>query len=395
MVFDVIVLGLGAMGSAAAYHLAARGVRVLGIEQFTSPHDLGSSHGGSRIIRQAYFESPDYIPLVLRAYELWRKLEREHTGLRQQETGGTHCLLHITGGLTLGREAGELVRRTVAAAREHGIPFEVLGGAEVRRRFPAITPLTDDVGVLEPNAGYLLPEECIRAHLKVAAEGGAELRFQEKVLSWRAVGRGVEVRTSRGTYQAGHLVIAAGPWANGALADVLPLRVTRQVMAWVAPRGGVEAFLPQRFPVWLAEDAEGGAPAYGFPAIDGEAGGVKAAIHGSDDVCTPESVDREIDESDLRRIVEKVRVRMPALAGEVLRAKTCMYTMTPDEHFVVGAHPLYASCTVACGFSGHGFKFASVVGEVLADLATSGVTKLPIGIFDPRRFRNANKETSR
>jgi sarcosine oxidase len=386
--FDVIVLGLGAMGSAAAYHLAARGVRVLGIEQFTSPHDRGSSHGGSRMIRQAYFESPEYIPLVLRACELWRKLEADLPGPQMRGTWGTQRgrLLHMTGGLTLGRESGELVRRTMAAAREHGIPYEVLDGAEVRRRFPAITPLADDVGVLEPNAGYLLPEECIRAHLKVAAEAGAELRFEERVLAWRAAAGGVEVRTSRGRYEAGHLVIAAGPWANEALGDVLPLRVTRQVMAWIAPRGGVGPFLPERFPVWLAEDREDGVPGYGFPAIDGEGGGVKAAIHGSEDVCTPETVDREIHEADLRRIIAKVRVRMPALAGEVVRAKTCMYTMTPDEHFVIGAHPSLEHCTVACGFSGHGFKFASVVGEVLADLATAGATELPIGIFDPGRF---------
>jgi sarcosine oxidase len=170
------------------------------------------------------------------------------------------------------------------------------------------------------------------------------------------------------------------------MAGVFPLRVTRQVMAWIAPRGGVGDFLPERFPVWLAEDPDGGAPAYGFPALDGEAGGVKAAVHGSDGVCTPETVDRAIHESDMRRIVEKVRLRMPALDGAVLRSKTCMYTMTPDENFVIGRHPQMENCTVACGFSGHGFKFASVVGEVLADLATVGATELPVGIFDPGRF---------
>ena len=376
---DVIVLGLGAMGSAAAYHLAARGVRVLGIEQFTSPHDLGSSHGGSRIIRQAYFESPDYIPLVLRAYELWRKLEVD---------SGTR-LLHITGGMTLGRAGGEIVSRTMAAAREHSIPFEVLEGAEIARRFPAVRALDGDVAVVEPHAGYLLPEECIRAHLKMAEEAGAELRFEERVEGWKAVSGGVEVRTSRGTYEARHVVIAAGPWAQSALAEVFPLRVTRQVMAWIQPRGGVGDFVPERFPVWLAEDPEGGAPAYGFPAIDGEDGGVKAAIHGSDIVCTPETVDRAIHDADLKRIVERVKVRMPALEGDVLRAKTCMYTMTPDENFVIGAHPSVPNCTVACGFSGHGFKFASVVGEVIADLAMMGRTELPVGIFDPGRFLKA------
>jgi sarcosine oxidase len=376
MGFDAIVLGLGAMGSAAAYHLASRGVRVLGIEQFTSPHEMGSSHGGSRIIRQAYFESPDYIPLVLRAYELWRKLEAD-AGVRQ---------LHVTGGMTLGSADGEMVRRTVAAAREHSIPFAVLEGAEIVRRFAAVRPLERDVAVVEPHAGYLLPEECIRAHLKMAERAGAELHFEERVIGWSGFGRGVQVRTNRGTYEAGHVVIAAGAWANEAVAGVFPLRVTRQVMAWIQPRGGVTEFLPDRFPVWLAEDPEGGAPTYGFPAIDGPLGGVKAAVHGSDAACTPETVDRVIHESDLRRVVERVKVRMPGLDAEVVRAKTCMYTMTPDEHFVIGTHPGVEHCTVACGFSGHGFKFSAVVGEVLADLAMTGMTKLPVRIFDPKRF---------
>jgi len=375
MTFDVIVLGLGAMGSATACHLASRGAQVLGIEQFTSPHDRGSSHGSSRIIRQAYHESPDYIPLVLRAYELWRKLEAD-AGAR---------LLHITGGLTLGAPDGQMVPHTVAAARQHSIPFEVMEAGEVRRRFPAISPLDSDVGVLEPNAGYLIPEECIRAHLKLAAQAGVEFHFEERVLEWRADADGVQVRTDAGSYEAEHLVITAGPWANQALGDLLPLRVTRQVMAWIAPLGGVGPFVPERFPVFLMEHADG-PPGYGFPAIDGPEGGMKVAIHGSDDVCTPETVDRAIHAADVERIQCMLGARIPALRGQVLRAATCLYTVTPDEHFVIGAHPRLANCTVACGFSGHGFKFASVVGEVLADLAKAGATDHPIGLFDPRRW---------
>ncbi len=376
MAYDVIVLGLGAMGSAAAQHLAERGKRVLGIEQFTSPHDKGSSHGGSRMIRQAYFESPDYIPLVLRAYELWRKLERDT---------GTH-LLNITGGMNIGSGDGELVRRTIAASTMHSIPFEVLVGREITARFPDVFPLAGDVAVHETNAGYLLPEECIRAQLARASHAGAELKFEESVLTWSAAEDRVEVRTGNGAYSAGHLVITAGPWANQALHCVVPLRVTRQVMAWIAPRTGVTPFLPDRFPVFLLEDARGGAHGYGFPAIDGPEGGMKVAIHGSADACTPDTVDREIHETDLRRIVEQLRVRMPALDGKVLRAQTCMYTMSPDEHFVIGPHPRFASCSIACGFSGHGFKFASVVGEILADLAMRGETSHPIALFTPARF---------
>ncbi|MGC1424403.1 MAG: N-methyl-L-tryptophan oxidase [Terracidiphilus sp.] len=376
MTYDVIVLGLGAMGSAAAQHLAERGKHVLGIEQFTAAHDQGSSHGGSRMIRQAYFESPDYIPLVLRAYELWRRIEKD--------TGAD--LLHITGGLNIGSRDGELVRRTIAASEMHSIPFEVLEGRAISERFPVVVPLHDDVAVHETNAGYLFPEECIRAQLALASRAGAELHFEERVLSWDAVGDGVEVRTSKGAYTAGHLVIAAGPWASAALQRIFPLRVTRQVMAWIQPTTGVTPFLPDRFPVFLCEDPEGGYPGYGFPAIDGPLGGIKAAIHGSDVVCTPESVDREIRDVDVQRIIAKLKARMPALDGQVVRAKTCLYTMSPDEHFVIGKHPRFAACLVACGFSGHGFKFASVVGEILADLAISGSTTKPIGLFSPGRF---------
>ncbi|MGA8741314.1 MAG: N-methyl-L-tryptophan oxidase [Terracidiphilus sp.] len=376
MAYDVIVLGLGAMGSAAAQHLAERGARVLGIEQFTSPHDKGSSHGGSRMIRQAYFESADYIPLVLRAYELWRKVERD-TSSR---------LLHVTGGMNIGSRDGELVKRTIAASEMYSIPFEVLEGHAISERFPVVVPQADDVAVHETNAGYLFPEECIRAQLKLAARAGAELNFEESVLSWSADSDRVEVRTSKGTYSAGHLVITAGPWANEALRGIFPLRVTRQVMAWIEPTTGVTPFLPQSFPVFLCEDLQGGPPGYGFPAIDGPGGGIKAAIHGSDVVCTPETVDRAIHASDVQRIIEKLKVRMPALDGKVVRAQTCLYTMSPDEHFVIGAHPQAPSCTIACGFSGHGFKFAGVVGEILADLATTGSTARPIALFSPGRF---------
>jgi sarcosine oxidase len=376
MSYDVIVLGLGAMGSSAALHLAERGSRVLGIEQFTAAHELGSSHGGSRMIRQAYFESPEYIPLVLRAYELWRKLERD-TDTR---------LLNITGGLNIGSKDGELVHRTIAASQQHAIPFEVLEGNAINKRFPVIVPRSGDAAVYETNAGYLFPEECIRAHLKTAERAGAELRFEETVLSWSAEEDRVEVRTSKGTYSAGHLVITAGPWANQALGGVFPLRVTRQVMAWIQPTTGVTPFLPERFPVFLCEDPMGGFPGYGFPAIDGPEGGIKAAIHGSDVVCTPETLDRGIHEADVQRIVKNLKMRIPALDGAVVRAKTCMYTVSPDEHFVIGVHPAFRSCAVACGFSGHGFKFASVVGEILADLATNGTTVHPIELFSPLRF---------
>jgi len=374
--YDVIVLGLGAMGSAAVHHLGTRGLRVLGIEQFTPPHDKGSSHGGTRMIRQAYWEGPDYIPLILRAYELWEELERD---------AGTK-LLTITGGLILGAADSQLVRGGIAAAQAYGIPHSLFAPAEIRLRFPAITPLENDVAVYEERAGYLFPEECIRAHLKVAAQNRADLHFDEKVMSWTAQSDQVEVTTSRARYRAQRLVIAAGPWANEALRSLFPLRVTRQVMTWIQPAGGMEPFLPSRFPVFLCEFPDGGPAGYGFPAVDGLSGGVKAAIHGSDVECTPDTIDRVIHEVDGAEVIRKLRPRFPALDGQILKAQTCMYTMTPDEHFIIGHHPQFPAVSIACGFSGHGFKFAPVVGEILADLAIGGETNHPISIFSPTRF---------
>jgi sarcosine oxidase len=376
MSFDVIILGLGAMGSAAAQHLARRGHRVLGLDRFTPPHDNGSSHGGSRIIRQAYFEGPGYIPLVLRAYDLWHDLERE-TGTR---------LIHTTGGLVIGRRHGEIVQRTIASAEQHNIPIDVLESAELARRFPAFHPRPDDLGVLEHLAGYLVPEDCIRAQLESATRAGAELHFDEGVISWTAEPDRVEVRTARGSYDARHLVITAGPWAGEELQSGFPLRVTRQVTAWIQPHGGIDPFLPARFPVFIAEALAGSFASYGFPAIDGPSGGIKVAIHGSPIECTPQTVDREIHDADLQNILAELRHRIPTLTGNLIRAKTCLYTMTPDEHFIIGAHPQFPSCTIACGFSGHGFKFAPAIGEILADLSTTGATEHPIALFSPTRF---------
>ena len=379
MAYNVIVLGLGAMGSAALQTLAARGVRVLGLDQFAPPHDRGSSHGETRMIRQAYWESPEYIPLVLRAYELWEKLERE----------AEVKLLTITGGLVLGSRESQLVRGAIIAGEAHKVPCSLWSAQEARTRFPAITPLEDDVAVYEERAGYLFPEECIRAQLKMATRDGAEIRTGAKVVEWTARAGHVEVRTQDATFHAERLIITAGPWAKELFGKLFPLRVTRQVMTWIQPRGGVEDFLPGRFPVFLCDGLEGGVPGYGFPAVDGAAGGVKAAIHGSNIDCTPDTIDRVIHEVDGAEVIRQMRPRFPALDGAILKAQTCMYTMTPDEHFIVGHHPEHASVSIACGFSGHGFKFAPVIGEILADLTTTGSTSHRISIFSPLRFLRA------
>jgi sarcosine oxidase len=373
--YDVIVIGLGGMGSAAAYHLAARGQRVLGLERFGPAHDNGSSHGGSRITRQSYFEDPAYVPLVLRAYELWDALARD----------SGRDVITLTGGLMIGPPESVTVTGSRLSSQQWGLPYEMLDAAEIRRRFPTMTPSDGDVALYEPNAGFLRPEATVGAHLDLAGGRGADLRFNEPVRRWESGPDGVRAVTDAGTYTAGHLVITPGAWAPELLADLgAPFVVERQVQYWFAPSGGIEPFRPERHPIYIWEDAAG-VQFYGFPAIDGPDGGVKVAFHRGGQTCTPQTIERTVRDGEVRAIAAHARGRVPAVPGTFLTAVTCMYTNTTDHHFIIGTHPAHERVTVACGFSGHGFKFVPVVGEILADLATSGATRHPIALFDPRR----------
>ncbi|MDQ3590063.1 MAG: N-methyl-L-tryptophan oxidase [Actinomycetota bacterium] len=378
--YDVIVAGLGGMGSAAAYQLAARGKRVLGLEKFSPAHDRGSSHGRSRIIRQAYFEDPAYVPLLLRAYELWEQLERETN----------QDLMTLTGGLMIGRRASELVSGSVRSAEEHGLPYELLDAGEIRARFPALSPDPETVALYEKKAGFLRPEETVRAHLDRADSLGAELRFEEPVLSWEAPPAEVRVETPEGSYDAERLVITPGAWAPQLLSDLgLPLEVERQVMYWFEPKGGLEPFLPDRFPIFIWEPDDGNW-FYGFPAQEDERG-VKAAFYRAGGVPTsPETIDREVHGEEIDFVRTYLARYVPELAGRCLDARVCMYTNTPDLHFVISLHPDYPQVAIACGFSGHGYKFCSVVGEILADLAMDGATSHPIDLFSPARLQRAD-----
>lgn len=364
--FDLIVVGLGAMGSAAAAHAASRGRRVLGVEQFQPAHDQGSSHGRSRVIRLAYFEHPAYVPLLRRSYELWRRLEAA--------TG--RDLLQITGGLMIGSPDTAVVSGSVRSAREHQLDHELLDAAELHRRFPAFTPRLETVALYEHEAGSLAPEEAIRAHLDVAADNGAQLHFDERVDDWRVLPSGtIEVRTSRARYAAEKLILAPGAWA-GALFKLawLPLAVEPQQLHWFLPHGGAAAFHRDRFPIFIW-DLGSGTQFYGFPADDQER--VKVAFFRS-----------KVTGEDAIR--EALRPCLPALAnGELIETVSCKYTLTPDRHFVIGPHPDWPNVTIASPCSGHGYKFASVIGEILADLAIDGTTRHPIDLFDPRRFRDS------
>ncbi|MDY7106257.1 MAG: N-methyl-L-tryptophan oxidase [Actinomycetota bacterium] len=373
--YDVIVVGLGGMGSAAARHLAARGQRVLGLERFTPAHDQGSSHGGSRIIRQSYFEDPAYVPLLLRSYELFEETER---------AAGTE-LLTVTGGLYMGPTGCTTFAGSLHAAREWGLDHEVLDAAETHARFPTITLPEGHGAVYERLGGYVRPEATVSAHLELAARDGADLRFGQVVEKWTAGVGGVAVRTAEGeTHSAAHLVISPGAWAPQLLADLgVELHVERHVQHWFRPPGGVGPFVDH--PIYICE-IDDGRQIYGFPAMDGPDGGVKTAFFRNGRPADPDALDRVVAPAEVDEIRERLSHTLPTLAGEHLEGVACMYTVTPDEHFVIAHHPAHEQVTVACGFSGHGFKFVPAVGEVVADLATCGTTRHPIGLFDPARF---------
>ena len=368
--YDVVVVGVGGMGSAALYHLARRGKRVLGLERFDVPHELGSSHGLTRIIRLAYFEHSDYVPLLRRSYELWHELE--------QEAG--EKLLHVTGIV----EAGERVfDGALRSCHDHDLPHEVLDGREIARRFPAYAVPPDLEAVFQPDGGFVLPERCIVAHVNGALAKGAVVRARERVLEWSEAEGWVRVRTERGIVEAERLVLTAGAWSQEVAR--LPsglVGAVRQALAWLQPRRP-ELFEPMRFPVFnLVLDGEHfyGFPAFGIPGF--KLGRYDHFGEGGD----PDTVSREPtrdDELPLRAFAERY---FPDGAGPTIALKTCLFEPTPDEHFLIDHHPETELAVVGAGFSGHGFKFCSVVGEILADLALDGQARHDIGLFRLNRF---------
>ncbi len=373
--YDVILIGLGGMGSAAAYQLSRRGKKVLGLERFTPAHDQGSSHGKSRVIRQAYFEDPAYVPLLLRAYELWEQLERD---------SGLH-LLTITGGLMVGGEQSRTFAGSLRSARQWRLPHEVLNATDIRRRFPVMEPTHELMGFYEAKAGFVHPEDSVRAHLQQAIAHGAELRFSEPALGWVADASGVKVTTERGIYEAEKLILAPGAWAPELMTDLeLPFTITRQILYWFEPRGGSAPFRIGAFPIYIWE-MDDGVQFYGFPQQAGVPG-VKVAFFYRGLRCDPNTVDRSVSDGDVARMREALTPRIPALDSELLNTATCFYTELPDHHFIVALHPRHANVVLASPCSGHGYKFCSVVGEILADLATDGHTHHAIDLFDPVRF---------
>ncbi len=381
--YDVIVCGLGGMGSATVSHLAERGVKVFGFDRFNPPHTQGSSHGQSRIIRQAYFEGPGYVPLLFRAYELWEKLSRDCGKALLKETG---CLM-------VGTTAGRVIKGSRLSAEKYGIDHEFLTASEIHQRFPVFSPSDNYTGLWEKKGGVVHPEEAIRAHLENGVGHGAQIATDESFLQWKKnPSGGIEVVSDKGRYSAGKLIVTAGPWAAKLFPELrLPLRIERLVLHWFQPDCGIESFLPERFPahIWKIED---GTEFYGVP-YDGEVkNGVKVAIHNKGTPCDPDTIQREVTQSDIEQMRDCLARTIPALTGPCLHSATCLYSQSPQGDFILGPHPEHSDLVLGLGFSGHGYKFCPVIGEILADFATNESSKFDLESFSPSKWMSKKSE---
>jgi sarcosine oxidase len=373
--YKAIVAGLGAMGSATLYHLAERGWRVLGLEQFNAGHRRGSSHGDSRIIRETYFEHPLYVPLVQRAHALWRELE---------ERSGT-SLMTITGGLMIGPPDGSVVSGALASATEYDLPYAILSPEEVRDRFPPFRPSNGLLAVLDERAGFLDPEACNNAHLTLAQNAGAAVHFNEPLVDWNLAGDKVRVTTASGAYTADRLVLAGGAWNRGLVPDLeLPLTIERQAVFWLDPGRDAQLYEVGKFPIYAYEYRAGNI-CYGFPRLPR---GVKASVmHGGEIALDPDKVNRTVDESEMNPLRAALRPILPALSESPVReSDVCLFTNTPDHDFIIDFHPFFPQVLISSPCSGHGFKFASAIGEIQADLLTKGKTDFDLSPFRINRW---------
>ncbi len=372
--FDVIVVGVGTMGAAACYQLALRGVRVLGLERYDIPHAIGAAAGYSRMIRLAYFEHPDYVPLLRRSYELWDQLQTE---LGRQ-------VIQITGGIYIGPPGASVLEGSLRSVRQHNIPHELLNAEQTARRFPQFR-IPDDYNCLHDHkAGLVFPERAVAGYAELALRSGAELHGQEGVVSWEASGDSATVTTTKGRYTAAKVLFCGGAWTEKLVGELgVRLTVTRQPLAWVWPKEPA-LFELGKMPVWILEHRDG-SNHYGFPMLPDNPG-FKLASHKRTVATDADSVDRFANQSDEQAIRGVLEDHIPAANGPLLSMRVCMYTNSPDHQFIIDHHPRHPNVTIACGFSGHGFKCASGLGEVLAQLTLDGKTELPIEFLSLKRF---------
>jgi len=372
--YDVIVVGVGSMGAAACYHLASRGARVLGLEQYGSPHLMGSHGGRSRALRYGYAEHPDYVALVQRAAGLWRRVEQE----------ADRTLFTKTGALIISEPGTPMFDDTLHSLVLHQVPHEVLGSDELAARYPQFHVTPREQGILDTQAGFLRPERCIEAFIELASRKGAVIQMYEPVVDWRSEDHGVTVTTSLGSYAADRVVFAAGARTDALVRDLgVDLAVSRQVQAWFRPKRA-EIFRPGVFPIWTVESKDD-RYIYGFPIADDEFT-VKVADHSRVDPTTVETVSRTPTAADGNSLRHELSRVLPEAAGTLHSMQICLYANSPDENFILDVHPAHENVILGCGFSGHGFKFSPVVGEVLADLALQGRTALPVDFLRLSRF---------
>lgn len=393
--YDAIVVGLGALGSAALYQLSRRGLRVLGIDRFAPPHALGSSHGELRITREAIGEGAEYVPLARRSHVLWREIERE-AGETLFVAAGV-LILGRRGGAARHHGMGDFVGNTIDCAERFGIAHEILGAGEVARRFPQFAVAPDELGYFEPGARFLRPERCVAAQLALARRGGAELRTGERVLSFEenASGNAVEVRTDAGSYAGRHLVVAAGPWIIDLLAPQLrsSFNVYRQVQYWFAPEDA-GAFTADRLPVFIwMYGRDAGDHFYGFP-LDEATGSVKVATEAYDATTHPDAVDREVGAVESGAMYARhIAGRLRGIRPGAVRSSVCLYTSTPDGRFVIDAHPSMPRVLLVSACSGHGFKHSPAIAEAIAERITAGASCLDLVAFSMARLARGSLQT--
>jgi len=389
MVSDTIICGLGAFGSAALYQLAKRGAKVVGVDRLSPPHAMGSSHGDTRITRQAIGEGEWYTPIVLRSHEIWREVERE-TGEKLFEATGMLVISSAARRATT--HVDNFFENTVLAAKRFGIPHELLDAAAIRARFPQFNVRDNEVGYFEPGAGYVRPEACIRAQLALAERRGAGIRRDEAVRGFWSEDGVVHVITDRGELRARRLLLCAGAWLPRFLEPSVAglFSVSRQTLHWFAVRAPIERYEAPRFPVWIWELQETRHVIYGFPAIDGPGGGAKVATEQYEATTTPQDARREVSEEESRRMHEAlIAPYLPELGPACVKAAACLYTVTPDFHFVIDRHPRVPEATIVSPCSGHGFKHSAAIGEALADMASGAAPRIDLSPFAFRRFQRA------
>ncbi|MBC7473105.1 MAG: N-methyl-L-tryptophan oxidase [Candidatus Sericytochromatia bacterium] len=386
--FDVIVVGLGAMGSSACYYLSQNNINVLGLDQFNPPHNFGSSHGETRIIREAYFEHPLYVPLVQRAYDLWEDLQQKTTNIKSDKLENNESALLSdrlflkTSGLMLGKKDSGVVSGAKKSAETHNLNYKLFNSDQIKKNYPAFNIPADNIGILENRAGILFPEKCIKKYLEYAKNKGVKINYNEKMISWKSNNSNITVTTDKNVYYTDKLILSTGAWIKEIIPN-LKLKITRQVLFWLDTKGNDE-FKSEKFPIYICEKN----PEkifYGFPDLGT---GMKIAFHNHGQEIKPDNLDKNIYSDEIKEISDIVGKYFPKLKTNIIKSEVCMYTNTEDENFIIDYYPSNNNVIVASPCSGHGFKFSSAIGEILSQMANNTSLKFDLDPFKIQKRLN-------